>query len=85
MWAARAEIHPGSLCHGENDPNGLFFHNGVYHLFFQDHVPMQVGGHLASADLIHWRRLPIAIWNDAWYDKVGTTLTRFPSARGREP
>ena len=61
-WDLRAQYHPGSACHGENDPNGPFFYKGVFHLFFQDHNPMQLGGHLASKDLINWHRLPIAIW-----------------------
>ena len=63
--------HVGSACHGENDPNGPVYdaRHGIYHLFFQDHVPMQVGGHLATKDFITWKRLPIAIWNSAWWDK----------------
>jgi hypothetical protein len=69
-WALRAMYHAGSECHGENDPNGVMEFNGVYHLFFQDHNPMQLGGHLATRDFIHWRRLGIAIWNDEWYDKA---------------
>ena len=69
-WKARPNFHPGSRCHGENDPNGVMWFNGVYHLFFQDHVGGgTVGGHLASSDLVSWRRLPIAIWNNKWYDK----------------
>eukprot|EP00035_Acanthoeca_spectabilis_P013115 m.238676 g.238676 ORF g.238676 m.238676 type:complete len:606 (-) comp15806_c0_seq22:242-2059(-) len=68
-WVIKPNYHPGSACHGENDPNGPMFYNGVYHLFFQDHVPMQVGGHLATRDFVHWARLPIALWNDRWYDQ----------------
>jgi len=25
---------------------------------------------MASKDFVHWRRLPVAIWNDRWYDKA---------------
>ena len=62
-------FHIGSRCHGENDPNGPFFdkRHGVRHLFFQDHIPMQVGGHVATKDFVHWKRLPIAIWNSDWW------------------
>ena len=69
-WQRRANYHPGSECHGENDPNGVMEHGGVYHLFFQDHNPMQLGGHLATRDFVHYKRLSIAIWNDMWYDKA---------------
>ena len=37
---------------------------------YQDHVTGGVvGGHLASDDLITWRQLEPALWNDEWYDK----------------
>jgi beta-fructofuranosidase len=45
-------------------------YRGIFHLFFQDHNPMQLGGHLATRDLGHFKRLSIAIWNDQWYDKA---------------
>ena len=31
---------------------------------------MQLGGHLATRDFVHYKRLSIAIWNDMWYDKA---------------
>lgn len=50
-----------------NDPNGLAFWNGNWHLFYQAYPPedpRQHWGHAVSKDLIHWRDLPLAIYPD---------------------
>lgn len=49
-----------------NDPNGLVFHDGYWHLFYQHHPDsLQWGpmhwGHARSCDLITWEHLPIAL------------------------
>lgn len=52
-----------------NDPNGLLFHNGTYHLFYQYYPedivwgPMH-WGHAVSKDLIKWEHKPIALYPD---------------------
>jgi len=51
--------------HRLNDPNGLCFWQGRWHLFYQAYPPedpRQHWGHAVSADLIHWRDLPYAIY-----------------------
>ena len=52
-----------------NDPNGMVYYKGVYHLFYQyypDDIvwgPMH-WGHAISTDLIHWKHKKIALFPD---------------------
>src|SRR4028118_2284992 len=46
-----------------NDPNGLVYYEGEYHLFYQHLFPSH-WGHAVSADLVHWTHLPIALAPD---------------------
>lgn len=70
-----------------NDPNGLLYVNGKYHLFYQynpfgNRWGHMSWGHAVSADLLHWEHLPLAlpedkgvmIWSgSAVYDKNNTS------------
>lgn len=54
-----------------NDPNGMFYKDGVYHLYFQWNPYSSVWGnmhwgHSTSTDLMHWKFEGCAIVPDAW-------------------
>ncbi len=64
----RPQFHFTSLKNWINDPNGLVWYDGEYHLYFQ-HNPLNlkwepglVWGHAVSSDMVHWTQLPHAIY-----------------------
>ena len=66
----RPQVHFSPKEHWMNDPNGMVYYKGVYHLFFQYFPggttwgPMH-WGHTVSKDLVHWKELPIALYPDS--------------------
>ena len=63
-----------------NDPNGLCFHDGWYHMFYQFNPFDNIWGdchwgHARSKDLLHWEHLPVALYPQ-------DELKYLPSCRG---
>jgi fructan beta-fructosidase len=65
----RPQIHFSPEAHWMNDPNGMVYENGTYHLFYQYYPggtrwgPMH-WGHATSKDMVSWRHQPIALYPD---------------------
>lgn len=62
----RPQIHFSPAKNWMNDPNGMFFYEGNWHLFYQynpfgDRWGHMSWGHATSNDLLHWKNLPVAI------------------------
>lgn len=62
----RPQFHFSPRVNWTNDPNGLVYFEGEYHIFFQynpfgDQWGHMSWGHAVSTDLVHWKELPVAI------------------------
>lgn len=66
----RPQVHFSPAEKWMNDPNGMIFYKGVYHLFYQYYPDNTVWGpmhwgHAQSKDLMHWEHLPVALYPDS--------------------
>ncbi|NIY18106.1 MAG: hypothetical protein GWM98_26185, partial [Nitrospinaceae bacterium] len=71
----RDQFHVTTRRGWNNDPNGMVYHDGKYHLYYQ-HNPFGVRwgnmhwGHFISTDLIHWEEQPIALFQKTTGDMM---------------
>ena len=70
MEQYRPQFHFSPEAKWMNDPNGLVYFKGEYHLFYQYYPDSTVWGpmhwgHAYSRDLIHWKHLPVALYPDS--------------------
>jgi fructan beta-fructosidase len=86
----RPQIHFSPIANWMNDPNGLIYFEGTYHLFFQYYPDSTVWGpmhwgHAVSKDLVHWKQLPIALYPDSLgYIFSGSTVVDKSNTSGFE-
>ena len=61
-----------------NDPNGLVYYKGYYHVFYQHAPNYEVPwkeymhwGHARTKDFLNWEEMPVALYPDMPYDNEG--------------
>ena len=64
LWRPQFHVTPPETW--MNDPNGMVYYDGEYHLFFQNNPHGNRWGHMSwahavSRDLVHWEHLPLAL------------------------
>lgn len=77
----RQQYHFSQFAHWNNDPNGLVYFNGYYHLYYQTYPYTHDSGaegwgdmywgHARSKDLAHWELLPVCLFPDTEADGWG--------------
>ena len=66
----RPQYHFSPEANWMNDPNGMVYYEGEYHLFYQYYPDSTVWGpmhwgHAVSTDMVSWEHLPIALFPDS--------------------
>ncbi len=66
----RPQFHFTPKANWMNDPNGMFYYKGKYHLFYQYFPDSTVWGpmhwgHAESTDMLRWEHLPIGLYPDS--------------------
>lgn len=66
----RPNFHFTPKANWMNDPNGLVYYKGTYHLFYQYYPDSTVWGpmhwgHAVSKNLLHWEHKPVALYPDS--------------------
>ncbi len=86
--AYRPQYHFSPPANWMNDPNGMVYFDGEYHLFYQYYPddtiwgPMH-WGHAVSKDLVNWENLPIALYPDEMgYIFSGSAVVDFKNTSG---
>lgn len=88
----RPAFHFTSPTGAINDPNGLIYLDGAYHMFYQLNPLGMIGsnkswGHATSRDLVHWENLPPALYPDPFgqiYSGSAVLDARNTSGLGKE-
>ncbi|MBS1668694.1 MAG: glycoside hydrolase family 32 protein [Bacteroidetes bacterium] len=84
----RSQNHFSPKKHWTNDPNGMVYYKGIYHLFFQYYPDSTIWGpmhwgHATSKDLVHWEEQPIALYPDSLgYIFSGSAVVDYKNTSG---